>query len=192
MGSVGLRFNDKDLHRAKQFRKYLTKEKYKTPCSEQFWQNKFNVTLSKEHWSLAINVTSESRLRELQWKILHNIYPTNILLSKMGLATSKNCSFCPEKVDYLEHFFCECVKITELWRYIENCFYVKYNVKVQLSTQDILLGKDRSTFHYFQGDMWKFLNHLILVGKMCVSKFKYGKQTAILVMFENEVKLRNL
>ena len=108
----------------------------------------------------------------------------------MGLATSKNCSFCPDKVDYLEHFFCECVKITELWRYIENCFYVKYNEKILLSTQDILFGKiDRSTF---QCDMWKYLNHLILVGKMCVSKFKYGKQIAILIMFENEVELKNL
>ena len=69
-------------------------------------------------------------------------------------------------------------------------FYVKYNNKVSLTTQDILLGViDKTTL---QRDMLNCLNHLILIGKMCVSKFKYGKQISITIMFENEVKLRKL
>ena len=35
----------------------------------------------------------EVRLRVLQWKIIHNIYPTRILLYKMGNATDSSCLF---------------------------------------------------------------------------------------------------
>jgi hypothetical protein len=48
-----------------------------------FWLRKFNVDLDENAWQIPHLVTKEVRLRELQWKINHNIYPTNILLQKM-------------------------------------------------------------------------------------------------------------
>ena len=52
----------------------------------------------------AIHATKEIRLRVLHWKITHSIYPTNILLHKMGLSNTENCNSCEEK-DYIEHFW---------------------------------------------------------------------------------------
>ena len=43
------------------------------------------VELNENYWEVAIRCTRETRLRVLHRKILHNIYPTNILLRKMGL-----------------------------------------------------------------------------------------------------------
>ncbi|XP_076468368.1 uncharacterized protein LOC143299124 [Babylonia areolata] len=37
---------------------------------------------------------SETRLKEVQWKILHNIYPTSILLHKMEIMENNKCSIC--------------------------------------------------------------------------------------------------
>lgn len=42
-------------------------------------------------WHIPKTVTRETKLLTLQWKILHKIYPTNILLQRMNL-TQKNAS----------------------------------------------------------------------------------------------------
>ena len=56
-------------------------------------------------WSLPSLVTKETRLQVLQWKRLHNIYPTNTLLCKMKVKDDQMCSCCYDVVDYIEHFF---------------------------------------------------------------------------------------
>eukprot|EP00745_Piridium_sociabile_P027238 TRINITY_DN4391_c0_g1_i5.p1 TRINITY_DN4391_c0_g1~~TRINITY_DN4391_c0_g1_i5.p1 ORF type:complete len:187 (-),score=10.40 TRINITY_DN4391_c0_g1_i5:433-993(-) len=62
------------------------------PCATNFWKRKLNIEMTDKHWNLVFNCTRETRLRVLQWKILHNIYPTNILLNKMGLSNSSQCN----------------------------------------------------------------------------------------------------
>ena len=85
-------------------RNELTKENYIEPLAIRFWQNKLGVEITKEHWVLASKCSVEVRLRLLHWKILHNIYPTNILLNKIGVKNTENCDYCQQK-DYIEHFF---------------------------------------------------------------------------------------
>ena len=36
------------------------------------------------------------RLGVVQWKIVHNIYPSNILLSKMKVKENDKCSYCTD------------------------------------------------------------------------------------------------
>ena len=55
------------------------------PFILEMWKNKFNIEIGKEHWSLPYQVTKEVRLRTLQWKLLHNVYPTNIHLKRMKI-----------------------------------------------------------------------------------------------------------
>ena len=95
-----------DKFTPKTFRSIITKDKYSTPCSSHFWRHRYNYTVDKHNWSLAHNATKEERLRLLHWKILHNIYPTNILLKKMKIRDNDLCSLCYE-IDYIEHFFLE-------------------------------------------------------------------------------------
>ena len=81
------------------------------PICEVFWEKKY--TDYNFNWNeIWLNIPSkvkEARLVSLNWKILSNIYPTNILLHKMGKASSSNCTTCNKK-DYLEHFFYQCKK----------------------------------------------------------------------------------
>ena len=60
---------------------------------EEFWYSK-GITLEKNTWLMSFKCTQETRLRVLQWKILHKIYPTAILLNKMGVTTNDQCEFC--------------------------------------------------------------------------------------------------
>ena len=87
------------------------------PCANGFWHRKFGTEIDKHIWSLPSLVTKETRLRVLQWKLLHNIYPTNILLCKMKVRDDQMCSFCYDVVDYIEHFFFGCLPIQTFWKY---------------------------------------------------------------------------
>ena len=52
------------------------------PLASEAIYRKFNVKVTEEHWLSAFNCCKETRLQALQWKILHNIYPTGTLLKK--------------------------------------------------------------------------------------------------------------
>jgi hypothetical protein len=185
-----LLFNTNSYTTAKEIRCYNVEAKYSTPCAVQFWKNKFNFEISDICWNIAVNVTTESRLRELHWKILHNIYPTNILLKKMGLANSDLCPYCFNQLDFVEHFFFECSRIKPLWKHVENHILAQTSRRVLLDVKSILLGT--VDFENVNRSHSYYISHLILVGKMCVSKYRYGTPIDITIMFEREIALRSL
>ena len=88
------------------------------PCSVGFWQHKLQIHITECNWNLAKKCTKEIRLLVLHWKILHNIYPTNILLHRMGISENRNCKFCTDETDYIEQFFWSCGKINLIWKII--------------------------------------------------------------------------
>ena len=65
-----------------------------------------------------MTASKESRLRLLYFKILNNIYPTNILLSKMKIKTSDKCEYCKTH-DLIEHFFFHCKRLEGFWKCVE-------------------------------------------------------------------------
>ena len=62
---------------------------------------------------------SETKLIELQWKILHNIYPSGTLLKKMKIKDDEHCVFCG-MIDSLVHFFIECDIANQAWEEAEK------------------------------------------------------------------------
>jgi hypothetical protein len=171
-------------------RKYLINREETIPVSSNFWLNNFNVVITKDDWLRAKRCTDEIRLRLLHWKIVHHIYPTNILLSKMGITRSHYCSFCPDKIDFVEHFFFSCTKISKIWKCVSARFQLKFEKEITFTPIDVLLGKrklvDMSITEY------SFVNNLILIAKMCIGIFRYGTPLNIEYLFERELCLRNL
>ena len=45
---------------------------------------------------------------------LHIICPSNSLLNEMKVIVRDKCTFCPDTIDYIEHFFCECPTVVYL------------------------------------------------------------------------------
>ena len=75
------------------------------PCCTGFWQHKIHISIADWHWIVAVKCTKETRLQVLHWEILRNIYPTNILLNRIGIVESKYCNYCKNEIDYIELFF---------------------------------------------------------------------------------------
>ena len=176
----------KSIKTAQQFRKLLTENKRTTPTGAHFWRYRLNFNLNENNWLIAPRCTKEERLRLTQWKILHNIYPTKILLHKMGKKDNELCDSCGE-VDYIEHFFWRCYKIQQFWSYVSNVMFKISGQQVRLSEQTVLFGIDVGNF---KSDVNRKLNHVILIAKMTISKFRYGDGFDINCMFDNEIAIR--
>ena len=173
----------------KYFYKYLTLDfSLDSPLCVGLWLRKLGAVVEPGHWNL-VHQLKETRLRSLAWKIIHNIYPTNINLSKMGYANTENCKYC-NMLDTLEHFFYHCKEVKPLWINIQNDLQVSLNSLVTLNEKMVILGP--YDLNVLSKDKLLKVNHFIAVGKMVISKFKYGPQRHILEIYETECRLREM
>lgn len=170
----------------KKFRSLLTKQKANTPCSIHFWMNKYNYKIERNHWMIANNCTKEERLRLLHWKILHNIYPTNILLHKMKKRENNRCSLCGD-IDFIEHFFFKCPRISLFWKNVEKQIYIKTGSQIKLKETDVLFGFQPNKQ---QDQTIRNINFILLVAKMSISIYKYGEGFDPNCIFERELSIR--
>ena len=173
-----------------QFRSYLLRVNTVQPTAAKFWENKLNFKMQEKTWLIANECTKESRLRLLHWKISHNIYPTNILLSKMGITNTNKCSFCPNEVDFVEHFFYNCKKIRSIWKYVEQKILFTYQKQLKLSCQEVLLGFNRE--NETDKRIISFINLLILIAKMCIGIVKYYCPMDIEDLLDRELHIRKV
>ena len=172
----------------RELRNTLLSFKDPTKCNEVFWKNNLNFDIS-DHYDIAKKSTTESRLRLLHFKIMHNIYPTYVLLHKMKIKTSPLCPSC-QVPDFIEHFFFDCVQINWFWQFIVTYIQVKINKKVILSRKNILIGSTYSDHTELTNKEIDFINCIVLLGKLCINKFKYGSLKNLTLIFEYEVAFR--
>ena len=106
----------------------------------------------------------------------------------MGLRDSNKCECC-QVVDFIEHFFFECNKVKPVWKSCCDYIFRLTGENINLSITSILFGYNP---HCIKSPHIKTINHLILLAKMTISKFKYGSAFDIVSMFEYELRLRKL
>ena len=170
----------------KDFRE-LINGKASIPCAVGFWKNKLKQDITETHWHLAARSTRETRLKVLQWKILHNIYPTKILLFRIGKADTNTCDACNTgETDYIEHFFYTCRKINRIWGLVTNEIMIRFGIQIHITLELAILGYTDTTEHSYN------INHLISIAKMCISKFRYGERLPIDIIFYKELGLRQI
>ena len=152
-----------------------------------FWLRRMNIDILKQ-FEIAKTSTKESRLRLLHFKILHNIYPTNIMLYRMREAESENCANCKEK-DYIEHMFYECKLLDGFWNHVAQYIQLQTDFRGKIQEKDVLFGLERRTDMNMKD--WRIINSIILIAKMCISKYRYRKGiNNVFLIFEIEMKLR--
>ena len=112
------------------------------------------------------------------------------MLHKMKVKNTNECDFCGCE-DYIEHVFVHCQKIQPLWIEIEKQLSIILNKTVKLTICDKLIGFKRSD-NGLSIKETHFINHAILIGKLTISKFRYGFRFNIKDMLYREANLRNL
>ena len=93
--------------------------------------------------------------------------------------------------DFIEHFFVECDLIKGFWDYISCYIESSINIKVKLSTKEILLGLTYTDYEHIKNKDINYINAIILLGKLCISKLRYGQIKSIYLIFDLELNLRS-
>ena len=135
----------------------------------------------------AYSATKESRLRLLQFKIIHNIFPSNLLLYRMKIKDSNKCDFC-EEIATIEHMFFSCRDLKIFWNFIKSKMDAIFSQRKTINLKDALFD-----FHFETNTSHKVneANHLLLLAKSCISKKQVGTRSQSPVLFlEYEINLR--
>ena len=158
-------------------------------CGKMFWMRKYNFDISN-HYIISYNSTKESRLRLLHFKILHNIFPSNILLNRMGIKDSERCDYCGE-IDVIEHMFVHCTRLKGFWSMVFNEIFSRTNLRIESTDQNILFGISKTDPPTISNNL-KIINHIILIAKMCISKTKFGAVSNLFITFDLELTVTEL
>ena len=108
---------------------------------------------------LPYRVTSDTKLREFQFKLLNIYLVTNVFLIKIGVLPSPACSLCRKKNESgLEHILISCNYAKELWAEVVKWLCnLKLNIN-NLNNRDILFGMSNCEDEIF-------VNHVLLIAK---------------------------
>ena len=149
------------------------------------WKNELSLDLSEEVWSkifrISFKVSSDFDIAWFQYRIIHKILGTQYLLFKMSIKDSSKCLLCNDSPETLIHIFCECPKVTQLWREIEDWVYAKTNVVLILSAPEKLLG-------YLKLDYFVPINAIILQIKKYI--FSTSRKNENLLLFTLKANLK--
>ena len=145
----------------------------------------------KKTWINIFSCTKETKLQEFQWKIVHNIFPTNILLSKIGIKDTEKCEMC-DVTEQIEHLFIECQRIGFFWNVVETLINSKLRTIIQLNDIIIILGieQDEQCKKLNKKEI-SMINEILIMAKLSISKSKINGLKIELV-FENELRLRKI
>ena len=186
-----LTFKDKKIECLNRKNIYKLLIQNKTCLCENFWERRLGKKINEKTWSNIFSCTKETKLQEFQWKIVHNIFPTNILLSKIGIKDTEKCEMC-DVTEYIEHLFIECQRIGSFWKVVENLINSKLSTIIQLNDIIIILGiEQEEQCKKLNKKEISMINEILIIAKLSISKSKIN-DLKIELVFENEIRLRKI
>ena len=103
------------------------------PNDNRHWLNIFG-------WSF--KCTNNGQLNVFQYKLIHNILPTNSFLKKIGISQTDICRFCKTDVETILHFFIVCQIISDMWEGFFTWLNHNVNVDIRFSPEYIIFCTD--------------------------------------------------
>ena len=103
---------------------------------------------------------------------------------------NENCDMCGER-DSLSHCFVQCPYVSEVWKMAEVYIFKLTNHTFKLDEKIIIVGLfDLNTN---LGKKVKLIvNKVCLIGKFTISKYRVTKTGKITILFEREMRIRNM
>ncbi len=187
--SMGIEFNRLPAIdcTTKLFATWLKTELNTNRCKEIYWEVKYGTEIDwRCTWALPFRIKLDPKCCEIHWKIVHRIYPSKVLLFKMGIEQDNICKHCAQ-IDFIDHFFVTCKLVRPLWSHIESIFNSLHGRVIHLTERDILLGIE--DLHL---STYTVLDKMIVIAKLCISKFKYGDHPNLVHLFNRECRLRHM
>ena len=86
------------------------------------WQQITHITLNqwKNSFKILKQSTHDTKLRWLQFRVLHNILTTNKSVSKFNPEQNPLCQFCKSHSETIHHLLWQCNKVQIFWKELSN------------------------------------------------------------------------
>ena len=76
--------------------------------------------------------------------------------------------------------------------FLRALFQQMFNVNITLNEKNVLFGITGTDVPWLKSQHLKIINHVILIAKMCISKYRYGTPLNLIAMIEYEMNIRNV
>ena len=154
------------------------------------WCKKTNI--SKEAWLSSFQflkrTTSDTKLRWLQYRILHYIITTNRSVSKFIPGQNSNCTFCGAHSETIIHLFWECNFVQRFWKDFSFMINKKcvHSHNFKFTENLIIFGKCNMIYTD------KIFDLIILVAKFYIYRCKVQNKPLNIHIFIKEIYRRYL
>ena len=108
-------------------------------------------------YQLPYMITKEVKIIMFQYKIIHNILPTQMSLHCDGISDNDLCSFCKIEKQTINRLLVDCSKTVSFWKIFQDLWHGKTQETLFLNQSQILYLFFEKTSH------WQALNYLILL-----------------------------
>ena len=155
------------------------------------------VVFNKEVWPNIHNVFVDANLRDLSWRVAHDIVPTNYLLYKRRIRRNFECSFCKSDCETVTHLFITCPVVRPLWVFVLDLARSITGVDLSLWSSTVILNVMKGEYPKPAVDVFLYLvnrmKHCIWM-KRNICKFEGVTVTThyIKSLFIKQLKLRLL
>ena len=124
-----------------------------------------NIVVPKETFLEAFDIAHKStlstKLRDFQFRLLHNIVVTNLDLKKWGIKQSDKCTFCSDHTETITHLLIECKFSQEIWNHVYSQICKCSKVYIKLQKCEVFMGLYDKPFAVFY-------NHICMVIKQYI------------------------
>ena len=132
-----------NILKSKQVYWFLNQQNIIKPNCIKKWFDKYLIEFSSHQWKeifcLSQLITSDTRLIEFQFKIIHRVFATDSYVSNFDPSVSKTCIHC--LVDNnIPHLFVDCIKVCEFWQHFKTWLNNVEGYAINISTTDIIFG----------------------------------------------------
>ena len=164
----------------KQIYNLMIKQKYTMSKAQTIYTEKYQI--EEEEW-FKYNLYYKKihippKIKEHQYKILHDYIVTNKKLFKMNIISSPRCNFCNLYPQDTEHMFFTCMNVRNFWFDINEWLLNEFGLSLDLSAKCILLGEISSL---------QELQKMSLYAKYFISKCKLKETIPDVKQFRNYI-----
>jgi hypothetical protein len=145
---------------------FLVKQKATQANSECFWNHLFQKEIDWDTiWiDQTIKLTRHMKLAEFNFKILHIILPSGILLHRWKIINSDSCTLCNVPEDY-RHMFILCQRVDSFWTKVSQLLYKTFTLNIDIDYESIVLGHKS---HLSDAKILRVINVIITLGKYAI------------------------
>ena len=161
--------------------------------SYQFFSQTLNININKDlfisFFGLMYESTRSTKLRNFQFRLLHNSIITNIQLKSWNIKDTDLCTFCNSTPETVFHLMLNCHISRSIWEEIYDFIARVSGIRINIKNEEIILGiyeKEK----YFQ-NVFNHINMTVkqyLYASRCLGKSPIARVAIEKIKFERQIE----